>query len=92
MKLATVQYRMIQDLSAEVFNGIISLVVPSQNFTCGQALIIRDIFDAYVIFGKSTNHYKMLNLNLFSSENHALQATDVRHRFKGTTAALLLCM
>jgi len=89
-KLAVELDRMIQDLS-EVCNCVISLNVPSQNFTCGQVLIIQEALNVNVVFGRSIDHCKMLNLNLFSSENHSLQAVYVSWSLTGTTAGLVLC-
>lgn len=37
------------------------------------------------------NHCKTLNLNLFSSENHSLQAVYIGQSLTGTTDGLVLC-
>lgn len=60
-------------------------------FFCSQALVIWKDLNAYVIFGRSANYYKMLNRNLFSFENPFLKLVYVRWRLRGTTARYLLC-
>lgn len=66
-------------------------MVLHKNFTCGQVLIIQEVLNVNVIFGRSINHCKMLNLNLFSSENHSLQAVYVNQSLTGTTDDSVLC-
>lgn len=58
-----------KDQSAEECNCSISLVVPSEIFSCSQALVIWEVLHTYVIFGRLAKYYKMLNWNLFSFEN-----------------------
>lgn len=86
-----VQWRVARDHSAGEHNCDISLFVPSENFTCSQALVIWQVLTAYVIFGRSANYSKTLNQNLFSFENPLLSSVYVRWRHTGRTASFSLC-
>lgn len=52
--------------------------------------MIGEVLNAYVIFGRSANHCKMLSLNLFSSENPLLYPIYFRWRCTGSRAGLFL--
>lgn len=91
IKLAMVQWRVARDQSAGEHNCSISLVVPSEKFTWSQALVIWEVLNACVIFGRSANYYKMLYQNLFSFENPFLSSVYVRWGLPGTAASFSLC-